>query len=152
MPPRSATDNVRKICKCVKWKTCSHPWYLDYQRDKVRFRQNLDKLIDKHAADFIEAKDEARRAINALLSGRDPKGLLPTDDPTLEQMLTDYEGEKPRRDTTHDRRICAIELPSPQGARRFGDWRLTQVTLDTLKQYRHLRPLVTGNRDLALLR
>ena len=40
MPRQSQTENVRKICGCVKWKTCAHPWYLDYQRDKVRYRDD----------------------------------------------------------------------------------------------------------------
>ena len=30
-----------------------------YQRDKVRYRDNLDKLIDRHAKDFNAAKDVA---------------------------------------------------------------------------------------------
>ena len=98
MPRKSETENVRKICECAKWKTCAHPWYLDYQRDKVRYRDNLDKLIGRHALDFTEAKDEARRAIVAKLHGRDPKGLLPADDPTLARMLAEYDREKPRRD------------------------------------------------------
>src|SRR5262249_28030666 len=41
---------------------------------------------------------------------------------------------------------------SPHGLRQFGDWRLSQITPDTLKQFRRLRPLVAGNRDLGLLR
>ncbi len=45
MPRTSRTDNVRKICTCVRWKTCAHPWYLDYQRENVRYRDNLDKLV-----------------------------------------------------------------------------------------------------------
>ena len=98
MPRKSATDNVCKRCDCVKWKGCTHPWYLDYQHENVRYRDNLDKLIGRHARDFAEAKDEARRAIVAKLDGRDPRGLVPTDDPTLDAMLAAYDREKPRRD------------------------------------------------------
>jgi integrase len=148
MPRKSETENVRKICGCAKWKACAHPWYLDYQRDKVRYRDNLDKLIGRHAADFGEAKDEARRAIVAKQDGRDPKGLVPSDDPTLRQILEAYDAEKPRQDRWQIGRI----LKATVGGRKFGEWRVSAITADTLKQYRHTRPLVAGNRDLALLR
>lgn len=151
MPRKSQTENVRKICKCAKWKTCAHPWYLDYQRDNVRSRDNLDKLIGRHAADFTEAKDEARRAIVAKLNGYDPKGIIPSDDPTLAHLLTEYDREKPRRDRWQGGRIIRTDLPSPTGLRRFGDWRISTITSDTLRQFRRVRPLVAGNRDLAFL-
>lgn len=124
------------------------PVVLDYQRDRVRYRDNLDKLIGRHAADFGEAKDEARRAIVAKQDGRDPKGLVPSDDPTLRQILTQDDAEKPRQDRWQIGRI----LRAPVNGRPFGDWRVSAITADTLKQYRHTRPLVAGNRDLALLR
>ena len=73
MPRKSETDNVRKICGCATWKTCTHPWYLDFQQRGVRHRENLDLLIGRHAIDFTEAKDEARRAIVARLDGYDPR-------------------------------------------------------------------------------
>lgn len=152
MPKNSQTGNVRKICGCLNWKACAHPWYLDYQRAKVRYRDNLDKLIGFHAKDFKEAKNEARRAIVAKLNGRDPKQLQPADDPTLAQLLVEYNAEKPRRDRWQIRRIASTPLPSPDGVRRFGDWRLSTITPDVLKQFRRLRPLVAGNRDLTLLR
>ena len=56
MPRKSRTDNVRKRCGCAKWKTCAHAWYLDYQRDKDRFRENLDNLIGRHPTSFTEAR------------------------------------------------------------------------------------------------
>jgi integrase len=150
MPRRSETDNVRKICGCAKWKTCAHPWYLDYQRDKVRFRDNLDRLTGRHAADFTEAKDEARRAIVAKLEGRDPKGLVPSDDPTIAQLLAEYDRENPRADRWQIGRINAQTVPGISGT--FGQLRASTVTADTLKAFRRTRPLVAGNRDLALLR
>lgn len=152
MPKNSQTGNVKKICGCANWKGCTHPWYLDYQRAKVRYRDNLDKLIGFHAKDFCEAKDEARRAIVAKLNGRDPKRLQPADDPTLAQLLDEYNTEKRRRDRWQIGRIVSTPLPSPDGLRRFGDWRLSTITPDILKQFRRLRPLVAGNRDLTLLR
>ena len=153
MPRTSRTDNVRKICTCAKWKTCAHPWYLDYQRDNVRYRDNLDKLIGHHAASFTDAKDEARRAIVAKLNGRDPKDVQPSDDPTLAELLTAYEREKPKRDRWQIPRILSTEIPAPVGGLRlFGSWRASDITLATLKQFRERRPRIAGNRDLALLR
>ena len=161
MARRSRTDNVRKICGCAKWKTCAHPWYLDYQRDSVRYRDNLDKLIGRHPIDFAAAKDEARRAIVAKQDGRDPKGLVPSDDPTLAALLGAYDEARPRQDrrakVEHGRRwqigvIVATEIQSPDGVRRFGDWRARAITADTLERFRRRRPVVAGNRDLALLR
>ncbi len=161
MPRKSRSDNVRKICECVKWQTCPHPWYLDFQRDTVRYRDNLDKLVGRHAKDFTEAKDEARRAIVAKLEGRDPKGLVPADDPTLAQLLSAYDQECPRQDrraaAEHGRqwqigRIVRTDIQSPAGVRKFGDWRVSGITADTLERFRRTRPRVAGNRDLALLR
>jgi integrase len=148
MPRQSKTDNVRKVCGCEKWKTCEHPWYLDYQREKVRYRENLDKLIGRHARDFNEAKDEARRAIVAKLDGRDPKGIIPSDAPTLARLLAEYDHEKPQRDRWQIGRIVATKV----AGRAFGEWRIGEITPDALKQFKRARPVVAGNRDLALLR
>ena len=153
MPRMSRTENVKKICACKKWKLCSHAWYLDYQRDGVRYRDNLDKLIGRHVADFIEAKDEARRAIIAKLNGRDPKDLQPSDDPTLRDLLAEYDRERPRRDRYQVPQVLKTPVPSPGGALRpFGEWRVSTVNVDTLKRFRQARPRVAGNRDLTLLR
>ena len=152
MPRKSKTDNVRKICGCTPWKTCAHPWYLDFQRRNVRYRDNLDQLIGRHAPDFTAAKDEARRAIVAKLEGRDPKGLLPSDDPTVATLLAEYDREKPRKDRWQVGRIVKTELRCPTGRQPFGAWRVSAVTVETLTQFRRCRSLVAGNRDLNLLR
>ena len=153
MPRKSRTDNVRKRCSCIKWKTCPHAWYLDYQRDKDRFRENLDNLIGRHPTSFTEAKDEARRAIVAKLTGRDPQGIVPADDPTLAEVMAEYDREKPRKARWQAAKIVSTEIPAPTGGMRaFGAWRLSTITLDTLKQFRQRRPRIAGNRDLALLR
>jgi integrase len=152
MPRKSSTENVRKICGCAKWKTCAHPWYLDYQREKVRYRDNLDKLIDRHCKDFAEAKDEARRAIVAKLEGRDPKGLVPADDPTVGELLDAFDAERPRQDRWQIGRIKATDVLIPDGIRPLGTVRASTLTPDILKAFRAKRPLVAGNRDLALLR
>jgi hypothetical protein len=127
MPPKSATDNVRKICGCVKWKTCTHPWYLDYQRNKAGCRRTSTKLIGDHPADFTAAKDAARRAIIALSEGRDPRGLVPQDDPTLQQMLEAYTAERPAYDRWQLPKLLATEVLSPTGLRPIGKWRLSTI-------------------------
>lgn len=156
MPRRSATDNVKKICGCAKWKSCTHAWYLDFRQDNVRYRDNLDKLTGRHAIDFAHAKEEARRAIVAKLEGRDPRELIPDDDPTLGQLLTLYLREKPRKDSKQALwqvgKIVATELHALDGLRPFGEWRISAITTDTVKEFRRQRPAVAGNRDLALLR
>lgn len=152
MPRKSQTENVCKRCDCVKWKTCTHPWYLDYQRDRVRYRDNLDALIGRHPRDYAEAKDEARRAIIAKHNGHDPAGLVPADDPTVGRLLTEYDREKPRKDRWQVGRISRTEILSPTGRRPFGEWRVSSVTAETLTQFRRQRSLVAGNRDLNLLR
>jgi integrase len=152
MARASTTEHVKKICGCAKWKECAHPWYLDFQEKNIRYRDNLDKLAGRHAADFTEAKTEARRAIVAKQQGRDPRGLVPADDPTLAQVLAAYDQERPRADRWQVGRIVATPVPSPDGLRTFGEWRASAITADTLTQFRRLRPLVAGNRDLNLLR
>lgn len=155
MPRRSDTGNVRKICDCAKWKECAHAWYVDFKAPKFdpvrpneRYRKNLDVLIGRHASDLRDAQAEARRAIVAWQTGRDPKGLVPSDDPTLTQMLAAFDRERPRGDRWQ---IGAIQK-AKVGGRAFGDYRIGAITADVLRQFRATRPKVAGNRDLALLR
>lgn len=148
MPRRSQTGNVRKRCACVEWKTCAHPWFLDYQRDTQRVRENLDDLIGFHPRTYQDACDEARRAITAKLDGRDPAGLLPSDDPMLLRLLEAYLTEQKKSLDSQAHTIARTTV----GGRPFGDWRVSTITADTLKQFQRSRPLVAGNRDLALLR
>ena len=148
MPRKSQTGNVRKVCGCSQWKTCVHPWYLDFQQRGVRYRENLDVLTGRHAADFTLAKDEARRAIVAKLDGRDPKGIIPEDDPTLAAMLAEYLRERPRKDQYQAKVINKTIV----GGRTFGEWRISTITTDAVKRFQQVRPRVAGNRDLGLLR
>lgn len=68
MPRVSRSNNVRKICRCIRWKTCGHPWYIDYQVGNTRYRPNLDKLTGRHAQSFAKAKVLAKSAILSWLS------------------------------------------------------------------------------------
>src|SRR5262245_7332485 len=153
MPRSSVTNNVRKRCACEYWTTCAHPWHLHFQDRKTRYRENLDDLIGFHPRTLSEAQTEARRAIVAKQEHRDPRDVLPSDDPTLADLFRQYAREHGApRDPWQVKRILAIELRGGDGLRRFGTWRATAVTRDALKQFQRLRPLVAGNRDLALLR
>lgn len=157
MPRRSTTGNVRKICGCTKWKTCSHPWYLDFQHNGVRCnKRQLSKLIGREPTDYFDAQAEAFRAIKALREGRDPRGLVPDDQPTVAELLDAFLRDHPRSDVKQAQwqlgPIVRIALRSPSGPRPFGTWRLGMVTRDVLEEFRHARPKVAGSRDLALLR
>lgn len=149
MSRRSQTGNVRKQCDCESWKTCAHPWYLDYQEHGIRYRDNLDLLIGWHALDFAEAQNEARRAIVAKQDGRDPKNIVPGDDPTLAQLLVDYLRDRPRQKGGYQ---ASVINKTVVHGRAFGEWRLSQIKTETIQRFRQLRPRVTGNRDLGLLR
>ena len=86
------TGHVKKVCGCVKWKDCAHPWYVDYREGKetgaggkVRERGlqcQLAPLVGREPGDFADAKMEARRAIAAWKDGRDARELLAGDAPT----------------------------------------------------------------------
>lgn len=150
MPSESQTDHVRKRCGCSKWKDCTHPWYIDYQEGKRRYRANLDKLIDRHAVDFADAKREARRAIEAWLDGKSAADLLPSDRPTLAKLLTVY---RARPGASHAETYQARPIVrTVVHGRPFGDWRAADVTREMIEAYRRQRPRIAGNRDLALLR
>ena len=163
MSRHSDTDNVKKLCPCgrKKWSTCAHPWYIDFQAPsdharlaKVRYRPNLDKLIQRHPADFTEAKAEARRAIAAWLEGQSAADVLPADRPTMATVLEAYR-TRPNASPIDPYQLGTLtrfELRGPDGVRPFGAWPAADVTTETIEQFRRQRPLVGGNRDLALLR
>src|SRR5688572_16537487 len=129
MPRTSKTDNVRKICGCAKWKTCTHPWYVWYREGKELgrggqvkergLRQRLGPLVGREPVDYADAVNEARRAILAWQSGRDPKQVQPADEPTLAALLEAFDKERPRQDRWQIGRILATEVPTPDGMRRF---------------------------------
>jgi integrase len=150
MPSESKTDHVRKRCDCSKWKECTHPWYVDYQEGKRRYRPNLDKLIDRHPADFVEAKKEARRAIDAWLDGKSAADLLAADRPTLLSLLNAYR-KRPDASPSEKPQVGPITTTIVQG-RPFGDWPADEITREMLEAFRTKRKRIAGNRNLALLR
>jgi len=150
MPSQSKTDHVRKRCDCSKWKECTHPWYVDYQEGRRRYRPNLDILIGQHAADFTEAKKQARRAVDAWLNGRSAADLLPGDYPTLTTVLKAY-GDRPNGAPINPYQRGRIVKTIVNG-RAFGEWRVADITREMVESFRQQRPCVAGNRDLSTLR
>jgi integrase len=150
MPSESKTDHVRKRCDCSKWKECSHPWYVDYQEGKRRYRPNLDKLIDRHPVDFVEAKKEARRAIDAWLDGKSAADLLAADRPTLATLLEAYR-KRPDASASELYQVKPITTTKVNG-RPFGEWHADEITREMIETYRSQRKRIAANRNLALLR
>ena len=150
MPTESKTDHVRKRCDCSKWKECKHPRYIDAQEGRRRYRRNLDTLIRHHAADFAEAKREGNRAIQAWKAGRDAADLQPDDRPTLAVLLASYQA-RPHASPADKYQAGPICRTVVHG-RPFGEWHAAEITRDMLEVFRRQRPLVAGNRNLALLR
>jgi integrase len=148
----SQTGNVRKLCGCKGWKTCAHPWYLDFRpaRGGPRVRRNLDELVGRHATDIGSAKEEAQRAMVAIRDNRDPKDLLPGDRPTLAALMAEY-GTRDGAPAAERYQVRAIARALIEG-RRFGDWPAADVTLAALERFQLDRPKVAGNRNLAYLR
>ncbi len=160
MARASKTEHVKKICACVKWKECAHPWYIDYREGKeigpngkVRergLRQKLALLVGREPSDFADAKGEAQRAIVAWKDGRDARELLPGDAPTLATVLDAY-GRRPGG-APIDRYQRGPVVKTKVNGRPFGEWRAAEITRDMVEAFRRQRPRVAGNRDLALLR
>ena len=157
MPRKSQTDNVRKICGCTQWKTCTHPWYVDYKASKdhprrpnERYRKNLDLESGRHAENLRVAQEEARRAITAWLDGRDPLLVQPADRPTLATVLAQYR-QRPEASASEKYQVGKITATIVQG-QTFGDWRIADITREALDAFRAQRPTIAANRNLALLR
>lgn len=160
MPRKSATDNVRKICGCKQWKTCAHPWYVDFKADKYhprrpseRYRKNLVAIAHQQGrtiSTLREAQDEARRAITAWLDCRDARHLQPSDRPTLATVLKTYR-QRPNAGAGEAVQVKPIISTVVQG-QPLGDWRADAITREVLDAFRRQRPNVAANRNLALLR
>ncbi len=160
MARRSETDHVKKICGCVKWKECGHPWFISYREGKevgpsgkVRergIRCKLSTLVGREPKDFADAKAEARRAIVAWKDGRDARQLLPGDAPTLAMVLDEY-GKRPNG-APIDRYQRGPMLTTVVNGKPFGEWGAAEVTREMVEAFRRKRPAVAANRDLALLR
>ena len=160
MARRSATENVRKICGCVRWKECRHPWYVWYREGKElgpdgrprerALRKKLAELVGREPADYVDAKAEARRAIVAWQDGRDARTLLPGDAPTVRAVLDHY-GQRPNGAPLDRYQVATIARTVVNG-RPLGEWRAAAVTREMIESFRGQRPRGAGNRDLALLR
>lgn len=160
MARQSKHEHVRKICGCVKWKECDHAWYVAYREGKeigpdgkVRergLRRKLITLVGREPKDFADAKAEARRAIVAWKDGRDARGLIPGDAPTVATVLDGY-GKRPGA-APIARFTKGPVMTTKVNGRPLGEWKAADVTRETIEAFRQQRPTVAGNRDLALLR
>jgi integrase len=151
MPLASKTGHVKKRCECVRWKECTHPWYVDYfTKARGRYRPNLDALIGRHCVDIADAKTEARRAIAAWEQGRDPRELLVGERPTLAALLDAYATRTGASAT--DAAKAGPITRAMVGGRPFGELRAEAVTPALLDAFRRVRPRIGASRDLALLR
>lgn len=149
----SKTEHVKKICGCARWKDCAHPWYVNYrEKDGNGLRRKLSLLVGREPVDFADAKDEARRAITAWKEGRDARNLLPVDAPTLTVAdLLDAYGKRPGAGPI-DRFTNGPAMKTAVSERPLGEWKAAEVSTETIKTFRRQRPIVAGNRDLAMLR
>ena len=121
MAQPSKTGYVKKVCGCVKWKDCAHPWYVNYRegkengaggkvRERGRLQWKLAPLVGREPGDFADAKMEARRAIAAWKDGRDARELLPG---------TRQPGYPPRPHTTRGQRSARAQHVRREGHDRF---------------------------------
>ena len=78
------------------------------------------------------------------------KDLQAADLPTLAQTLEEY-GRRPNAAIEDSWQTKPITSTKVQG-RPFGEWRIAEITRETLEAFQRQRPRVAGNRNLALLK
>jgi integrase len=170
---RNRNDGLRKVCSCAPsaWTKCPHGWRINFKWKGVHHRYALDRLLaPKKVRSKTEAEGEAEKIRTAIREGtfRDPQDPEPApvlSTLTLAQLLDTYDkryltNERPNSVKKERYQITAIgriELPLLNGTvRRFGDWFVSDITTDTIEQFRAARrqtgAIVTTNRNLALLR
>jgi integrase len=151
---QSKNEYVKKICGCVKWKDCAHPWYVDYRQGEGKggrvLRKKLSPLVGREPTDFIDAKAEARRAIVAWKDGRNAADLLPMDRPTLASLLDSYR-QRPDASPSEKYQVRPI-VDAVVSGRPFGEWHADEITREMIETFRAKRKRIAGNRNLALLR
>ena len=152
MARRSDTDNVRKVCGCVKWKECAHPWYVSYREGKelvngkIRergLRKRLSLLVGREPKDYAGAKIEARRAIVAWKDGLDATTLIPGDRPTLAALLQQY-GERPGGAPAKSGPLEKVVV----NGRAFGEWPADAITRDMIEAFRRARAVEPVARQM----
>jgi integrase len=171
---RNRNDGIRKVCGCPrdKWPKCPHGWRMNFKWKGVHHRYALDRLLaPRQVRSKTEAENEAERIRTEIREDRfrEP-GAAADDRPvlstlTLTELLDTFERRylKPERAGSSLRNakyeIAAIQrtvVTLPTGmARPLGDWFVSDVTTDTIEQFRAARReagIVATNRNLALLR
>jgi integrase len=156
MPRQSETGNAKKICGCVAWKTCAHPWYVDYREGKeigpdgkarARATQAAQAARRSRASGFCRC--EGRGAARDRCVARRPRRawIAAEDRKTLKQILDAY-GQRPGGAVRNN---APIERAIING-KPFGEWPADAITREMLDMFRRQRPKVAANRDLALMR
>ncbi|MCX6544424.1 MAG: tyrosine-type recombinase/integrase [Acidobacteria bacterium] len=168
MTRRHRNHNLRKRCDCPRrlWPKCAHSWWFNYQpKGGTSFRISLDKHAAKHLDRKADAESLAatiRTEIDAGTYGQ----VAPISEMTLRELADVYLDRSVAVDhpasvaecRSRLNVICGTVLPRPTGgAAPFGDWRLVDVTTDTIERHREARRaagtgLAGTNRSLARLR
>jgi integrase len=164
---RHENKGLRKLCEHPRrgWAKCACPWHFNFKWKDRHYRFSLDKHLDKHLDSKSEAEDEAAKIRIAIKAGKFGQ-TAPREEMTLRQLCDLYQQryvDVQRSTTAGDfksglRVICATALPRPTGGTvPFGDWRLTDIVVDTVERYREARRAKgTGvggtNRSLSRLR
>lgn len=161
-------NGVRKVCGCPRrqWAKCPHGWYFNF---KVRGGTAYRFSVDKHEGRHIQSKTDAqalagdyRKAIRAGTFGQP----APREAMTLQQLAETYldryvAAEHPETAQAFTWALATIGrtmIPRPTGGRAaLGDWRVTDVTTDTIEHFRQVRRaggtgIVGVNRHLGSLR
>ena len=165
MTRRHLNRGLRKICSCPRraWAKCEHSWYLNFKpRGGPAYRFSLDKHFNRHIDSKTEADTLAgdlRKAIRAGTFGQTAPML---DTLTVAQLLDTYKTryvavERPGAVQHVGYQVGLITktpIERPDGpAQPLGDWRVADVTVDTLDRFKETRgrtSVVAANRDLAL--
>lgn len=168
---RHRNNNLRKICGCSRrtWAKCDHPWHFNFRpKGGPTYRFSLDRELGRP----IRKKEEAEAARDTLCAAiRNGEYKRQADDAgpvlsllTLRQLFTRHEEghvDKVRpkskdRWTVQVNSICRRDLKLPTGTMRaFGEWAVSDVTTDAIKQFQELRRaagVVAMNRDIGALR
>ena len=163
---RKKNDGVRKICDCARkrWSECAHSWYLNFQWKGKQYRFSLDRELNRRIASKTEADGEAERLKTAIRDGKFRAGAPALESLTLTKLFAEYDRrylQIHRKATAANTKsqtnvITRTVLPHPtKGDQPFGQWLVSDITTDTIEQYREIRRAtapIAANRDLALLR
>jgi hypothetical protein len=162
---RRKNDGVRKMCTCARkrWSECEHSWYFNFQWKGQHYRLSLDRELNRKIDGKAKAEAEAERLRTAIREGKFRAGTVALESLTLTKLFAEYARlylQIHRKATAVGLKsqvavITRHVLPHPtRGDVAFGEWPVSEITTDTIEQYREARrsSAIAANRDLALLR